>query len=130
MNDGMDQSYEYIEVSSIQIGAKVYAEKNGVYYAKLHVPVLGLYVNSFTIRHSSRFPDQDLWVQVPKFLPAWRPAVETSKDNPCWLELQDLLRRVTKSYQQQDEVFGLTDEDLKPENLERNLDKAISELTE
>jgi len=106
-DDSSNPAYVYGTISGISIGASVYTykEDKGIYFAKIHLPQLGLYINSFTARKSPKFPERGLWVQQPKSVPGFKPYVETSNSNPSWLEIQALVIAAVEKYRQRDVVI-------------------------
>lgn len=105
-DDALNPAYVYRAISGISIGANVYTHKEdkNIYFAKIHLPQIGLYINSFTARPSPKFPERGLWVQPPKSIPGFKPYVETSNSNPNWLAIQALVVAAVEKYQQRDVV--------------------------
>lgn len=99
-DDNIDQSYIYRDINGIVVGAKVYAyyENNDSYFAKIFLPGLEIYINSFKVSISPKYPEQGLWVQPPKQQRTFRPYLESSNLNPHWLHIQDLIKDAVKQY--------------------------------
>ena len=105
-DDALNPAYVYRAISGINIGANVYTykEDKNIYFAKIHLPQIGLYINSFTAQPSPKFPERGLWVQQPKSIPGFKPYVETSNSNPSWLAIQALVVAAVEKYKQLDVV--------------------------
>lgn len=117
-----------MRIDEDSIEAKVYysSADGGFHYVKFFFPTLGLYIDSFSVRESPKHPDKGLWVQPPaipnngKFV---KP-MEFLKGSPLWPILEAKARAAVD---EKDTLFP-TDEDLKPENIEKGLDEAIKKL--
>src|SRR5665213_1837832 len=91
MNLEMTMDGNRLNIDTSKIFADVYHQNDkGVYYAKVSFPDLGLYINSWTIRQSDKYPEKGLWVQPPSFYMGkrWIKVLEFRNDS----ELFDLIR--------------------------------------
>lgn len=79
-----------MQVDTTKITAEVYAknEEKCIYYIKIAIPSLGMYMNSFTVRPSNKY--EEMWFQTPAFLVGrkWTKPIEFRGDS----ELQDLIK--------------------------------------
>lgn len=57
-----------MQIDTNELEAEVYAENRDkkILYVKVHIPSLGVYINSCTVRPSPKYGD--LWFQMPAFL--------------------------------------------------------------
>lgn len=89
-----------IQIDTAQIVAEIYTQNaKGVYYAKVSIPSVGLYVNSITIRDSPKYPEKGLWLQWPAFMAgSWIKPVEWSNDSQLKVLLEDAVWRALDAY--------------------------------
>jgi hypothetical protein len=81
-----------------KIKAKVYTEKNGVFYVKVELPDLGIFINSFKVQESPKRPQDGLWVQEPKFCikTKWVAPIEFDKSGQVWKTIENVCRKAVE----------------------------------
>lgn len=116
----------YLDEKEIQ--AQVYAKtEKGVYYAKVSFPSLKLYINSITARKSTKFPDGELWIQMPAFKVGnrWIKPLEFSNDSQLQIIIKDAVLRAVDEY---NVMSVYPDAEILDGDLDKQLDDAISKL--
>ncbi len=96
-----------MQVDETKIAVNVYAENNGVHYAKVTFQGIGLYINSFTVRVSPKYPEAGLWVQEPKYNVngKWVKPVEFNKNSHLWKLVEERCRQAAENYIPSDTVI-------------------------
>lgn len=89
-----------IQIDTAEITAEIYHQNaKGVYYAKVSIPSIGIYINSITIRESPKYPEKGLWLQWPVFFTGgWIRPVEWSKASQLKILLEDAVWRALDDY--------------------------------
>jgi hypothetical protein len=105
MNMEMKMSDTRIYIETTDIAAKVYAQNDkGVYYAKVDMPSIGLFINSITVRPSPNYAEKGLWVQWPAFFTGrgkWTKPVEWKGGSALKGILEDAVLRAVDAYNQE-----------------------------
>lgn len=89
------------------MSANVYHQNDkGVYYVKVNFPKLGLYINSWTVRTSTRNPGGELWVQPPAMFLGrrWIKVLEFRNDSQLLDLVKDEILRAVDQYEREKEV--------------------------
>lgn len=117
-------SHGNLVVDTTAITAEVYAQNDkGVYYVKVAIPSLAMYINSITVRQSTKF--DELWVQMPAFRigSRWTKPLEFRGDSQLLSIIKDTVLRAVDAFSHANKV---TDLDL--DNIEEKLSEAIDKL--
>jgi hypothetical protein len=115
----------HIDENTIQ--GEVYAKtEKGIYYVKVTFPELHMYINSITVRQSTKYPDGELWVQMPAFRigSRWVKPLEFSSDSQLLILIKDAALRAVDAYN-----ISTVFPDPELENIDEALDKAIDDFT-
>lgn len=90
-----------IVIDTTQLHAAVYFQNaKGVYYAKVSIPSLGMYINSFKISVSPNYPERGLWVQWPSFWikPKWVKPIEFNNTSEFKALVEEEVLRAVDTY--------------------------------
>jgi hypothetical protein len=114
-----------IDVSDIQ--ADVYHKNDkGTYYVKLSFPSIGMYINSITVRPSSKNPN-GMWVQMPAMkLGRWIHVIEFKSDSQLQVLFHDAALRAVDVYNHESILPDVELENI-DEELGRQIDKWFPE---
>ena len=89
-------------LSENDITAVVYKfeEAKKKYWVKITLGDTGLYITSFTVQQSPKYPEKGLWVQPPlyKVGKRWISPVEHSRDSALWKLLERLCIEAVDAY--------------------------------
>ncbi len=107
------------------MNAVVYTKNDkGVYYVKVSFPYVGMYINSITVRPSTKNPSE-LWVQMPAMkLGKWIHVIEFKNGS----ELQDLIRDAALRAVDAYNLESILPDDIEVENLDETLSKNIDKI--
>lgn len=100
-----------MQIDKTQLSAKVYAknEEKNIFYIKVDIPSLGMYINSITARQSPKH--DNLWVQMPAFWAGkWVKPIEFRGSSEFKDLMEDLALRAVEEYN--DEHIEYEDVDL------------------
>jgi hypothetical protein len=115
-----------LDISDME--AEVYTKNDkGVYYVKVSFPSVGMYINSITVRPSSKYPG-GLWVQMPAIkLGRWIHVIEFKNGS----QLQDLIRdaalRAVDAHNRDSILPDIELEDMDDEALGKQMDETLQE---
>lgn len=81
------------------VRAEVYKKAdNGVYYVKIKILDLGMYISGITVRKSHKDPDGPLWVQMPYYGPKFSKYIEWDGSDNATKNLFELRARTAVEY--------------------------------
>ena len=88
------------------MSAEVYTQNaKGVYYVKVGFPKIGLWINSWTVRRSDKYPEKGLWVQPPSFfMGRWIKVLEFRNDSELFDLISDEILRAVDIYNREKNV--------------------------
>ncbi|MCE7936301.1 hypothetical protein DYH10_00700 [Candidatus Saccharibacteria bacterium CPR2] len=86
-----------LDYSDISADVYSYTEAKGIYWVKITWGGSGMYITSFTVRHS-KHEDQKWWVQPPKYPPHWKSPLEFTKTSELWSLLERLCIQAVERY--------------------------------
>ena len=70
------------------------------YMAKVCFTDIGMYINGITAQPSPKYPENDLWVQMPRYFAKgkWRRPVEVRGDGDFMRVVEDKVRKAVRQY--------------------------------
>jgi hypothetical protein len=94
-----------MNIDQTDIQAKVYTKnaEKGIYYIKASIPSLKMYINSITVRPSTKYGD--MWFQMPSFAMGkkWVRPIEFNGDSQFLELIKDATFRAVDEYQRDHE---------------------------
>lgn len=116
-----------MRINADNIQAEVYTKTvKDVYYVKVTFPELHMYINSITVRQSIKYPDGELWVQMPAFRigSRWVRPIEFSSDSQLQVLIKDAVLRAVDQFN-----INTVFPDAELESIDETLGKAIDDFT-
>lgn len=104
------------------MSAEVYAQSGDVYFVKVNFPAMGMYINSWSVRPSPRYPEKGLWVQSPGRMlgKRWLKFIEFKNDSRFFDLIKDEVLRAVDQYQRDKDVSV---EDIEGVDIRRQIDE-------
>src|SRR5579884_1701820 len=98
--------------------------KNDFYYVKINFLGTGMFITSFVVKRS-KYDDQPLWVQPPKFKRGvkWTGHVEFDKSSELWAIIEEKAREAVAIYKAEQQRL-LSDAELQDPLTQEDLEKA------
>lgn len=89
-----------MHLEDTDIKADVYYQTDGYNLVKVTFGHIGLYINSFKVMPSPKFPEKGLWVQWPKFQVGgkWLCPVEFNRNSRLWKLVEARCREAVDLY--------------------------------
>lgn len=85
------------------IAARVYHIRDGIYYVKVELADLGMYISGITVRESPKFPEKGLWVQMPGYqigkTKKYKRYVEFRPNSPTRSSIEEAARKAVAEYE-------------------------------